>query len=175
MNRFKNLLTFSEVTTELGCKPGEVRTLVVEERRLPALYVTLMGHIEPYDRQVIHVDDSGMAFDLCKGYENPPHVGYLRVQRTALQTFREGNAVVAGSCQPEEKPLGTTERNTLMKLVIGMAIKGYNHDPTASKSTAPKEIADDLALLDMKIDTDTVRKHLKRAADTVLPAKPRQP
>ena len=73
-----------------------------------------------------------------------------------------------------EKPLGNRERETLLKLVIGMAIKGFNYKPEALKSTTPKEIADDLADLDISIDTDTVRKYLKEAANTVLPAKPRQ-
>lgn len=72
-------------------------------------------------------------------------------------------------------PLTTTERSTLQKLVIGMAIKGYTHDPAASKSTAPKEIADDMAALGMTITDDTVRKYLKQAADTVLPVNRRQP
>jgi hypothetical protein len=74
-----------------------------------------------------------------------------------------------------EKPLRTTERSTLLRMVIGMAIKGYTHDPAASKSTAPKEIADDMAALGMTITDDTVRKYLKQAADTVLPANRRQP
>jgi hypothetical protein len=72
-------------------------------------------------------------------------------------------------------PIATTERNTLLKLVIGMAIKGYRHDPKASRSATTKEIADDLAALGMTISDDTVRKYLKQAADTVLPAKQRQP
>ena len=74
-----------------------------------------------------------------------------------------------------ENVLTTTETNSLLKLVIGMAIKGYAHDPAASKSTSPKEIADDLAQLGIAITDDTVRKHLKKAAATVLPAKPFQP
>ncbi|WP_426145283.1 hypothetical protein [Polaromonas sp. DSR2-3-2] len=73
------------------------------------------------------------------------------------------------------KPLGTTERNNLLKLVIGMAVKGYSHDPAAKKSATPKEIADDLAALGISIDPDTVRKYLKESANTVLPAKARQP
>jgi hypothetical protein len=72
-----------------------------------------------------------------------------------------------------ENPLATIEHNSLLKLVIGMAIKGYAHDPAASKSTSPKEIADDLAQLGISITDDTVRKHLKKAAATVLPAKQR--
>lgn len=76
--------------------------------------------------------------------------------------------------QDPDKPLSTTERNTLLKLVIGMAMKGYKHDPAAAKSKAPKEIADDLAELEINISDDTVRKYLKEAANTVLPRKPRQ-
>jgi hypothetical protein len=74
-----------------------------------------------------------------------------------------------------EKSLNTLERSTLLKLIIGMAIKGYSYDPGALKSTAPKEIADDLAALGMSITDDTVRKYLKQAADTVLPANWHQP
>ncbi|OOG53007.1 hypothetical protein [Polaromonas sp. C04] len=73
-----------------------------------------------------------------------------------------------------EKPLNTRERDTLLRLLIGMAVKGYSHDPAAAKSNAPKEIADDLASLGMSVSDDTVRKYLKQAAETVLPAKPRQ-
>lgn len=73
-----------------------------------------------------------------------------------------------------DKPLAIRERDTLLKLVIGMAIKGYSHDPAASKSTAPKEIADDLTALGMTITDDTVRKYLKQAADNVLPTNQHQ-
>ena len=73
-----------------------------------------------------------------------------------------------------DKPLSTTERNTLLKLVIGMAIYGYNYDPASAKSTAPKGIADDLSILGISLSDDTVRKYLKEGANTVLPAKPHQ-
>lgn len=73
------------------------------------------------------------------------------------------------------KPLESRERDTLLKLVIGMAIKGYRYDPMALKNTAIKDIVDDLADLGISIDTDTARKHLKAAVIAVLPAKPRQP
>jgi len=89
----------------------------------------------------------------------------------ALRAERDSLAVQVAAINP----LTTTERNTLLKLVIGMAVKGYSHDPAASKSNAPKEIADDLAELGMTITDDTVRKYLKQAADNVLPAKQRQP
>lgn len=65
--------------------------------------------------------------------------------------------------------LGTRERDTLLKLVIGMAIAGYRYSPDAARSDAPAEIASDLAKLGMSVTDDTVRKWLKEAARTVLP------
>jgi len=73
-----------------------------------------------------------------------------------------------------DRPLGTSERVTMHKLMIGMAVKGYRYDPIAVKSPSPKEIADDLAELGISIDPDTVRKYLREAAAAVLPAKVRQ-
>lgn len=66
-----------------------------------------------------------------------------------------------------EKQLGTKEKDTLLKLVIGMAIKGYSHDPSASKNNTAKEIADDLAELGVSVSDDTVRKYLKLAAEFI--------
>ena len=80
------------------------------------------------------------------------------------------NAVQPG----QTKSLGTRERETLLKLVIGMAMGGYGFNLTDRKNTAPKEIADDLAELGISITDDTVRKYLKQAVETVLPAKRRQ-
>ena len=44
----------------------------------------------------------------------------------------------------EKKEIGTRERDTLLKLVIGMAVAGYKYDPTVSRSKVTSEIADDL-------------------------------
>jgi hypothetical protein len=68
--------------------------------------------------------------------------------------------------------LGARERDTLLKLVIGMAISGYGHSPDAARSDAPAEIASDLIKLGINMTDDTVRKWLKEAAKTVLPARP---
>ena len=44
-----------------------------------------------------------------------------------------------------------------------MAIKGYSHNPKASRSPTSKEIAGDLALIGLAMDEDTVRKYLAEA------------
>jgi hypothetical protein len=59
--------------------------------------------------------------------------------------------------------LGARERESLLKLVIGMAVKGYGHDPKANRSPTSKDIAGDLALVGLAMDEDTVRKYLAEA------------
>ena len=61
----------------------------------------------------------------------------------------------------DEKPLHTKEQESLLKLVIGMAIKGYRYDPSAGRSGVTAEIVSDLAELGLTIDEGTVRKFLK--------------
>lgn len=64
-----------------------------------------------------------------------------------------------------EKSLGTRERETLLKLIAGMAVDGYGYDPKASKSPVPKEIESSLSQLGISITDDTIRKWLKEAAE----------
>ena len=66
------------------------------------------------------------------------------------------------------------ERETLFKIVLGMAIRGYSYDPKAGRSTVIGEIVEDLKTLGIDVSDDTVRKYLKQATETVLPATVRQ-
>lgn len=63
------------------------------------------------------------------------------------------------------KPLHVKERDTLLKMIIVMAVKGYAYDPNAKKSSSIKDITDDLASLGISLDADTVRKWIKEAAE----------
>lgn len=67
--------------------------------------------------------------------------------------------------RPEGKTLQTRERDTLLKLVIGMAVTKYKFDPQATRSTAISEIVDDLASSGITLDPKTVRKWLSEATD----------
>lgn len=68
-----------------------------------------------------------------------------------------------------DKPLATIERESLLKLVIGMAVKGYSYDPDAKKNTSVSDIAADLAVLGLQLDVDTIRKYLKQGAELLKP------
>jgi hypothetical protein len=64
-----------------------------------------------------------------------------------------------------EKPISLRERESLLKLIIGMAIAGYKYDPKISRNMATAEIASDLENLGIGLDVDTVRKWLKEATE----------
>lgn len=114
--------------------------------------------------------------DFCYLLETPVDIDHVLESGVVMAdevTRVEAKSNLKPGPDSVDKPLSTAERSTLLKLVIGMAMKGYSYDPEASKSPVPKEIADDLAGLGIAITDDTVRKYLNQAAKGVLPAKQR--
>jgi hypothetical protein len=85
-----------------------------------------------------------------------------------LQQSAPGVASAVPQPAPE-KTLGIRERESVLKLVIGMAVGGYGYDPKASRSPQPSEIGCDLAKCGVSLDVDTIRKWLKEAAELVPP------
>jgi hypothetical protein len=127
------------------------------------------------DFQFISNKPSGLDLgDILYKLETPIRLAEAQnscvLMATELERFK---ATMSRSIKgtPDDKQLATKERNTLLKLVIGMAMRGYGHDPESSKSDAPKNIADDLASLGIGLEPDTVRKYLKQAKNTVLAGK----
>jgi hypothetical protein len=57
------------------------------------------------------------------------------------------------------------ERQTLLKLVLGMAIKGYAHNPDAARTSTAAEISGDLEQLGISVSDDTIRKYLTEAKE----------
>jgi len=68
------------------------------------------------------------------------------------------------------KGLGARERESLLRLVIGMAVKGYGYDPAQRRSDKLPEIVGDLEKVGVPLDADTVRKWLKEAAELLPPS-----
>ena len=87
----------------------------------------------------------------------------IKELETQFSTAREQAAL------SQEKPLGARERDSLLKLVIGMAMGGYGYVPTASRSEQPAMIEADLARQGVSLDVDTVRKWLKQGAELLPP------
>lgn len=102
----------------------------------------------------------------------------IELQSTLAQNealLRENADLKAKVESPMRKgdTLSRRERESLMKLVIGMAIAGYKYRPGANRNAATAEIAGDLATSGIPLDEDTVRKWLQEAAE-LLPSKPNE-
>lgn len=61
------------------------------------------------------------------------------------------------------------ERNTMLKIIIGMAIKGYAYNPLAAKNSSASEVSGDLAEVGIPVSDDTIRKLLIEAT-ALLPS-----
>lgn len=70
--------------------------------------------------------------------------------------------------QPE-KPLTENERNSLLKMILGMAKAKYGYDSKNPRNPATggnrDSILDDLQKHDLAVSADTIRKYLKEASD----------
>ncbi len=85
-----------------------------------------------------------------------------RERQTELEQASQASAA-------NEKPFGTRERDTLLKLLIGMAMKKYRYDPRSPRSETPKRIADHLAGQGLSVTPETVLKKLREAAELLPP------
>jgi hypothetical protein len=100
-----------------------------------------------------------------------PEDAVVVVRTDALSRFTDSLDDQSPGPARRDGELSTRERDTLLKLVIGMAVEAYRYDPEAARSPIPAEVASDLAKHGMSVTDDTIRKYLKEAAATVLPTK----
>jgi hypothetical protein len=64
-----------------------------------------------------------------------------------------------------DKPLHTKERESLLKISIGLAVGGYGYNPAEKRSPIVKEIIDDMAEVGISLSVDTLRKFLRAGAE----------
>ena len=104
---------------------------------------------------------------------SPNHINYRSIYEPLLAeheaALKELEQLKKQALEPpQEKALPTKERQTALKLIIGMAVEQYGYDPSQSRNDAVGNIVSDLNSLGISLDPDTVRKWLKEAAD-ILP------
>ncbi len=68
-----------------------------------------------------------------------------------------------------EKALGTRERETVLKIIIAMAVKGYSYDPKTQRSDKIKDIENDTDACGVRVTDDTIRRYLREAAALLPP------
>lgn len=101
----------------------------------------------------------------------------VNLLREKLKKDKENNECPATSIGTQAATIASDDakgkedvsRNSLLKLVIGMAVDTYGYDHTAKKNTAPSEIEKNLALAGINITNDTIRKALQEAASKFPP------
>jgi hypothetical protein len=123
-----------------------------------------------YDNQKAAYDELRSGFDEIRrmNAEKSEMIQALKSQLQELNAREEARVRDNGG-GGSEKSLGARERDSLLKLIIGMAVGGYGYDPTAARSDQPAAIASDLAAAGITLDVDTVRKWLKQACDLLPP------
>jgi hypothetical protein len=72
-----------------------------------------------------------------------------------------------------ERPQETTAlkrgNQSLLRMVIGMAVRAYGFDPNVPRSRITKKIADDLRLAGVDLDEGTILKWLRAGAELLPP------
>lgn len=63
----------------------------------------------------------------------------------------------------------TRERDSLLKLFIGVAVEQYGFDPKASRSKVATQIASDVERAGLLVSDDTIRKYLREGAELLPP------
>jgi len=67
----------------------------------------------------------------------------------------------------QERQYSDREKETLLKLVAAMGVKGYRFDPALKRNAATADIRSDLELLGFSMDDNTILKWLRAATDLV--------
>lgn len=124
---------------------------------LPELRYTLLETCELCDLKSSRVNRVLAAMLSEKTSVDPRIVDQVQAVRIKMLTATEQGLANKDS-------LSSREKDSLLKLVIGMAVAGYKYDPSAKKNSATSEIARDIAGLGLTLDEDTVRKWIKEAA-----------
>jgi hypothetical protein len=142
---------------------------LLAERCRPEQFLAWAKRVElsyPLELEVILSRKAGPTVDWKARYET--EAATLAACKAELEQVR---ALLAAK---DAKPLGQRERESLLKLVIGVVIDAYGYDPHASRSPVTREISDILARRGIALDEDTVRKYLQEAKELLPPPETEQ-
>ncbi|WP_377291524.1 hypothetical protein [Rhizobium sp. SG2393] len=93
----------------------------------------------------------------------------LKTLRDAAIAFLEENIELhaklaeLSSDTANQKPVPPRERESMLKMILAMAMKKYRFDPTKAKNDATAHIAGAVTEIGLRLDDDTVRKYLNEA------------
>lgn len=129
---------------------SDLESALAEEREK---YLQAMRHNSKF------LDEySAKANSTIDGYQ-------IKVERMKAEIADLSDARQQQKCGSEarSRDLGTRERDSLLKLVLGMAIDGYGFDVKAARSPTARELSDQLQMLGLPLSDDTIRAYLNEA------------
>jgi hypothetical protein len=95
---------------------------------------------------------------------------WIYVKCDNLDRYLRGEDRTPVELEKSNDALKPRVRDTLLKIIVCMAIKKYHHDPKAARTQAAIKIANDLAEMGFDGPTDdTIRKYLQEASE-LLPS-----
>ena len=152
VERLETLVERSIYTRKLDSRSSPRNLLRWAKEKQIEIPDQLRKAAEKYDlfkKEIDELNSEGSIFD--------EHKNIIRI---------DGNSSNPTSNLP--KQMNTRSRESLLKMVIGMAVGGYAYNPELRRSPTTKEISDDLLKLGLSLDEDTIRSYLKEAKQ-ILP------
>jgi hypothetical protein len=113
-----------------------------------------MRQEETPSKPLFHPDNFYPSAD----YPEPEALGFTGTDLTVFEASLLGMGKA-------EKPLNHKERQSLLTMLIAMAVDYYGYAPSQNKSPTTSDIVQAVEKLGLSIDADTVRKWLKEAAE----------
>ena len=75
--------------------------------------------------------------------------------------------IVQNAANPKNEKAWERERESLLRLVAAMAVRGYRFDPALKRNAVTADVRSDLELLGFSMDDKTILKWLRAATDLI--------
>jgi hypothetical protein len=155
--------------------PIEHLLLFALDKKLTLLLYRERGGYIPASNNILH---QILHHDQARYQSRNIYLKELLITKKERDRFEQENGIAKQSASK----VTATERETLLKILLGMAIAAYQFDPVAKRNAATGSnrgsIAADLQRLGLAVDPDTIRKHLAKAVEHFadkLPVRPHKP
>ncbi len=127
--------------------------------------ISLVGWQELFEKQKLITDQISKNYDEF-AVTSQKTIDELSAQIARLSELSLDNKSAAVAIE-KTVPAATRERESMLKLLVGMAIKGYRFDPRLPRNSATKDIQTDLEILGLSMDDGTILKYLKEGSGLI--------
>lgn len=132
-----------------------------------AEYLDKVWEIHSAATEAIVIEEYKIANKIKKDFGNPKDMMIHQLEMK-IRELESKIASTAKVLSPRDE-LRTRERDTFLKLIIGMAVEQYGFDPKSKRNEATGNIQSDLESCGLSMDADTILKKLREASDLLPP------